>query len=151
MDTGHPPRSANRVDGAPLAHMDRPYIGRVYAANEFKPDTWVIFTLGVIITRSAGCVINDLTDRKFDKHVKRTKARPITTGNLSAKNAVAVAIILLMTVFFWYPNQSADDLSIVHCAWSCDRLSLAQTDHILATDWTGSRILDGNSDVIHGL
>ena len=42
-----------------------------HAAGEFRLDIWLIFTLGVIITRSAGCVVNDLTDRKFDKHVKR--------------------------------------------------------------------------------
>ena len=46
-------------------------------------------------------MINDLTDRKFDKYVKRTQARPITTGNPSVKNAVVtVAIILLITAFF---------------------------------------------------
>ena len=64
------------------------------AAGEFRLDIWVIFTLGVIITRSAGCVVNDLTDRKFDKYVKRTRTRPITSGNLSVKNAVILAIAL---------------------------------------------------------
>ena len=64
------------------------------AAGEFRSDIWLIFTLGVIITRSAGCVVNDLTDRKFDKHVKRTRSRPITSGNLSVKNAVILAIFL---------------------------------------------------------
>jgi 4-hydroxybenzoate polyprenyltransferase len=48
----------------------------------------------VIITRSAGCVVNDLTDRKFDRHVKRTRTRPITSGNLSVKNGVVLAIVL---------------------------------------------------------
>ena len=69
------------------------------AAGEFRLDIWVIFTLGVIITRSAGCVVNDLTDRKFDKHVKRTRSRPITSGNLSVKNAVILAIFLLLVSF----------------------------------------------------
>ena len=64
------------------------------AAAEFRLDIWMIFTLGVIITRSAGCVVNDLTDRKFDKHVKRTRSRPITSGNLSVKNAVVLALVL---------------------------------------------------------
>jgi 4-hydroxybenzoate polyprenyltransferase len=53
-----------------------------FKADAFNLGIWVIFTLGVIITRSAGCVVNDLTDRKFDKHVKRTRSRPITSGNL---------------------------------------------------------------------
>ena len=65
-----------------------------YAAAEFRLDIWVIFTLGVIITRSAGCVVNDLTDRKFDRHVKRTRTRPITSGNLSVKNGVVLAMVL---------------------------------------------------------
>ncbi len=69
------------------------------AAGEFRFDIWVIFTLGVIITRSAGCVVNDLTDRKFDKHVKRTRSRPITSGNLSVKNAVILAIVLFLVSF----------------------------------------------------
>ena len=70
-----------------------------FSAGEFQSDTWIIFTLGVIITRSAGCVINDLTDRKFDKHVKRTKTRPITTGNLPVKDAVVLALVLLLIAF----------------------------------------------------
>jgi len=70
-----------------------------FFAGQFQLDTWIIFTLGVIITRSAGCVINDLTDRKFDKHVKRTKTRPITTGNLPVKDAVVLAVVLLLVAF----------------------------------------------------
>jgi 4-hydroxybenzoate polyprenyltransferase len=42
-----------------------------------------LFSVGAIGCRSAGCVINDFTDRDIDKHVKRTKARPLTTGELS--------------------------------------------------------------------
>jgi 4-hydroxybenzoate polyprenyltransferase len=70
-----------------------------YLADAFQFETWVIFTMGVIITRSAGCVINDLTDRKFDKHVKRTKTRPITTGNLRIKDAIILAVVLLLAAF----------------------------------------------------
>jgi 4-hydroxybenzoate polyprenyltransferase len=70
-----------------------------YLADAFQFETWVIFTMGVIITRSAGCVINDLTDRKFDKHVKRTKTRPITTGNLRIKDAIILAVVLLLVAF----------------------------------------------------
>jgi 4-hydroxybenzoate polyprenyltransferase len=70
-----------------------------FSAGRFELDTWIIFTLGVIVTRSAGCVINDLTDRKFDKHVKRTKTRPITTGNLPVKDAVILALVLLLIAF----------------------------------------------------
>ena len=77
-----------------MANLDRPDRSGIHAAAEFRLDIWVIFTLGVIITRSAGCVVNDLTDRKFDRHVKRTRTRPITSGNLSVKNGVVLAIVL---------------------------------------------------------
>ena len=70
-----------------------------FKADSFDLGIWVIFTLGVVITRSAGCVVNDLTDRQFDKHVKRTRYRPITTGNLSVKEAVILAIALLLVAF----------------------------------------------------
>jgi 4-hydroxybenzoate polyprenyltransferase len=86
-----------------------------YLANAFQIETWVIFTLGVIITRSAGCVINDLTDRKFDKHVKRTKTRPITTGNLRIKDAIILAVVLLLAAFglVLQTNRETVYLSIV--------------------------------------
>ena len=70
-----------------------------HATSDFRLDIWVIFTLGVIITRSAGCVVNDLTDRKFDKYVKRTRSRPITSENLSVKNAIILAIFLFLVSF----------------------------------------------------
>lgn len=49
------------------------------------PDPYTIglFTIGALTARSAGCIINDFTDRDIDKHVDRTKARPLTTGELS--------------------------------------------------------------------
>src|SRR3989338_9178405 len=54
----------------------------------------VIFILGVIIMRSAGCVINDIADRKFDRFVKRTQHRPLTSGKISLKEAIGVFIFL---------------------------------------------------------
>ena len=56
----------------------------------------LIFVLGVIVTRSAGCVINDYADLKFDKHVERTRDRPITSGKISKKNALILFVILLL-------------------------------------------------------
>jgi 4-hydroxybenzoate polyprenyltransferase len=53
-----------------------------------------LFTAGIIITRSAGCIINDLTDRKFDGHVERTKNRPLVSGQLSIKTAFVVLFVL---------------------------------------------------------
>ncbi len=53
-----------------------------------------LFILGSITTRSTGCIINDLFDRKFDKHVTRTKDRPLASGALSVSYAITIAIIL---------------------------------------------------------
>ena len=54
----------------------------------------LLFIAGIIITRSAGCIINDLTDRKFDGHVERTKGRPLVSGQLSVKAAFSVLFVL---------------------------------------------------------
>jgi 4-hydroxybenzoate polyprenyltransferase len=59
----------------------------------------LVFTLGTILMRSAGCCINDVADREFDKHVKRTAERPITSGRMSAKEAVAVGAVLALVAF----------------------------------------------------
>ena len=55
----------------------------------------IIFSIGVFIMRSAGCAINDYADRDFDKHVARTKDRPLTSGKISAKEALAVFGVLV--------------------------------------------------------
>jgi len=53
-----------------------------------------LFILGSITARSTGCIINDLFDRKFDKHVARTKDRPLASGALSLSYAITIALIL---------------------------------------------------------
>lgn len=68
-------------------------------AGYFSSKIWIIFTLGVILTRSAGCVINDITDAKFDKYVERTKNRPITTGKLPIRNAIYLATFITLGAF----------------------------------------------------
>jgi 4-hydroxybenzoate polyprenyltransferase len=55
----------------------------------------VIFVLGIIIMRSAGCVINDIADRKFDPHVERTKTRPLVMGDIALWQAILLLVILL--------------------------------------------------------
>ncbi|OZY43655.1 4-hydroxybenzoate polyprenyltransferase [Pseudomonas fragi] len=59
----------------------------------------LIFVFGVILTRAAGCVINDFADRKVDGHVKRTEQRPMASGKISSKEAL-VFFALLMGVSF---------------------------------------------------
>ena len=59
----------------------------------------IIFSLGVIITRSAGCVINDYADREIDKHIARTRDRPITAGEISPKAALLLFFALGLIAF----------------------------------------------------
>lgn len=70
------------------------------ASNGFPPAKIVIvFSLGVLLTRSAGCIINDLFDMKFDKHVQRTQRRPLVTGAISRKHALYLFILLCLLAF----------------------------------------------------
>ncbi|MGX5203080.1 4-hydroxybenzoate octaprenyltransferase [Aliikangiella sp. IMCC44632] len=59
----------------------------------------VIFSLGVFLTRSAGCVINDFADRNFDGKVSRTENRPLATGKVSEKEAVSLFLVLALVAF----------------------------------------------------
>ncbi len=60
----------------------------------------VIFTLGVLVMRSAGCVINDYADRNMDGHVARTKERPLITGIVSNQEAMFLFVVLLLISLF---------------------------------------------------
>lgn len=78
-----------------------PTLAALWLASDGKPD-WklvVIFTLGTVLMRSAGCAVNDFADRDFDKHVKRTAERPLTSGKIASWEAVMVAAILSLTAF----------------------------------------------------
>jgi 4-hydroxybenzoate polyprenyltransferase len=70
------------------------------AANGFPG--WgllAIFTLGTILMRSAGCCVNDVADREFDRHVKRTAQRPVTRGAVSVREALALGAVLALVAF----------------------------------------------------
>ena len=58
-----------------------------------------VFALGTILMRSAGCCINDVADREFDRHVKRTVNRPVTSGKISVKEALSVGAVLALLAF----------------------------------------------------
>jgi len=62
-------------------------------------DLLIIFTLGVLVMRSAGCVINDYADRNIDQNIARTKDRPLITGEVSPKSALRLFIFLLIIAF----------------------------------------------------
>ena len=59
----------------------------------------LVFVAGTILMRSAGCCINDVADRDFDRHVKRTVNRPITSGRISVKEALLVGLVLTLIAF----------------------------------------------------
>ncbi|MBY5960421.1 4-hydroxybenzoate octaprenyltransferase [Marinobacter nauticus] len=107
---------ARLADYARLLRIDRP-IGTLlllwptywalWLAAEGAPSfaNLVIFTLGVFFMRAAGCAINDFADRDWDRHVKRTKDRPLTAGRVRAWEAVALfaglcLVSFLMVVLF---------------------------------------------------
>ncbi len=58
-----------------------------------------VFTLGTILMRSAGCCVNDVADVDFDRHVKRTAQRPVTSGAVSAREALGVGAVLALLAF----------------------------------------------------
>jgi 4-hydroxybenzoate polyprenyltransferase len=59
----------------------------------------VVFTLGTILMRSAGCCVNDVADVEFDKHVKRTAARPVTSGKVGRREALVLGAVLALCAF----------------------------------------------------
>ena len=78
-----------------------PTLWALWLASSGMPDlsTLFIFVVGTFLMRSAGCAMNDYADREFDRHVQRTKERPVTSGKISGKEAVAVALTLAFIAF----------------------------------------------------
>lgn len=95
------------LDYARLMRLDKP-IGALLllwptlwglwvAAKGFPPvHVLVVFVVGVVLMRSAGCAVNDYADRDFDKHVERTKDRPVTSGRVSGREALTLAAVLAL-------------------------------------------------------
>ena len=78
-----------------------PTLSALWIAAEGFPG-WhllAVFVLGTILMRSAGCCVNDVADRDFDKHVKRTAQRPVTTGAVSVKEALGLGAVLALLAF----------------------------------------------------
>ncbi len=75
-----------------------PTLWALWIASHGQPG-WMlawIFILGTVLMRSAGCVVNDYADREFDRHVERTKERPLTSGKVSVREALALATVLTL-------------------------------------------------------
>lgn len=86
---------------AQLTRLDRPIgiwllmwpvLWALWLSSEGRPDphVFIVFVLGVVLTRSAGCAMNDFADRNFDRHVARTRDRPLVTGQVDPVEALAI-------------------------------------------------------------
>ncbi len=80
----------------------------------------IVFVLGTILMRSAGCCLNDVADRDFDKHVKRTAQRPVTVGKVSVREALILGAVLALLAFGLVLTTNA-----VAVAWSFAALAVA--------------------------
>lgn len=69
----------------------------------------LLFLSGTVLMRAAGCVINDIADRDIDKHVARTKLRPLTSGEVGLKEALVLLVILLLAAL----------LILINLPWNC--------------------------------
>ena len=78
-----------------------PTLWALWLAADGWPDfhTLIIFCVGTLLMRSAGCIINDFADRNLDGHVKRTKSRPMATGKVNSKEALLLFFTLLLCSF----------------------------------------------------
>ena len=76
-----------------------PTLWAVWIAGRGRPDPhlFVIFVVGTVLMRSAGCAVNDYADRSFDPHVKRTKQRPLAAGRISTVEALILFAVLSLT------------------------------------------------------
>ena len=75
-----------------------------------------VFTLGTILMRSAGCCVNDVADAEFDKHVERTAQRPVTSGKLSKREALAVGAVLALCAFGLVLTTNATTIALSFAA-----------------------------------
>ncbi len=79
----------------------------------------VVFVLGTFLMRSAGCAANDVADREFDRHVKRTASRPVTSGGVSVREALALGAVLALAAFLLVLTTNAAAV-----AWSVAALAV---------------------------
>lgn len=78
-----------------------PTLWSVWIASDGYPELSlvIIFTLGVFIMRSAGCIMNDIADKDFDPHVERTKTRPLAAKDITLKEAYALLAVFILIAF----------------------------------------------------
>ncbi len=123
-------RLARRLqEYALLARFDRPIgtwlllwptLWALWIAGRGRPDPHVliVFVLGVIVMRAAGCIINDFADRNIDPHVKRTRDRPLAARRVSPAEAVALFAVLMLSALVLVSrlNRLTIELAVVGAA-----------------------------------
>jgi 4-hydroxybenzoate polyprenyltransferase len=99
-----------------------PTLSALWIAAEGFPG-WhllAVFTLGTVLMRSAGCCVNDVADREFDRHVKRTAQRPVTRGAVSVREALLLGLVLALVAFGLVLTTNAAAI-----AWSFAALAIS--------------------------
>ena len=123
-------RLARRLqEYALLARFDRPIgtwlllwptLWALWIAGRGRPDPHVliVFVLGVIVMRAAGCIINDFADRNIDPHVKRTRDRPLAARRVSPAEALALFAVLMLSALVLVSrlNRLTIELAVVGAA-----------------------------------
>ncbi|MFW5330065.1 4-hydroxybenzoate octaprenyltransferase [Hydrogenophaga sp. ZJX-1] len=99
-----------------------PSLGALWVAAGGFPGLHLllVFVLGTILMRSAGCCVNDVADREFDRHVKRTAQRPVTSGRVGVKEALGVGAALAFVAFLLVLTTN-----VATIAWSVLGLALS--------------------------
>ena len=100
----------------------------------------ILFFLGSVLMRSAGCIVNDIIDRKYDKKVERTKDRPLASGKVSVKLALFYTIFMFFRFFSfdkfqYYNNYSSFSFNAIGF-----HLSINEKIYLLATTFFGRNI-----------
>ena len=85
-----------------------PVLWAIWLASAGRPQAgvFVVFVLGTVLMRAAGCTINDWADRGYDPHVRRTKGRPLATGAVSGREALALFALLMLAAFLLVLTQN---------------------------------------------
>jgi len=78
-----------------------PVLWALWLAEGGVPDgrLLALFVVGTLLTRSAGCIINDFADREFDRHVERTRERPLAARRVSPSEAIGLFVVLMLLAF----------------------------------------------------
>ncbi len=101
-----------------------PTLWAVWIAGNGHPSMkiLIIFILGVVLMRAAGCIINDVADRNFDSHVTRTKSRPLVTKEVSIKEAITLTVILCLLSFILVLQLNIKTISLATLALALSTL-----------------------------